>query len=1090
MLHQIFRLRNGEPSFADGSTFLKPKTAIMSPSQISPARQGLLAMALSFLLLLLYSTDASAQTRKVSGTVKDVVSGAPISGASITVKGTTVGTSTDAEGAFSLDVPANALLVVSSIGYLESQVRPDASGTVNILLSATEGKMDEVVVVGYGTQKKASLTGAVEQVGGKVFESRAVTNVGLALQGQTPGLTVTRSSPRPGNEGVAFQIRGATSVNGGSPLIVIDGVPALHGSALQQMNPDDIENISILKDGAGAIYGSRAANGVILVTTKRGKGKLKIDYSNNLRFTTNGITGYSPNMQEYATMWIEANKEEAIPNWWGWISLENMQKMQQGIEDVYPTQFWGDVFIGNGNRIDELFARRYSHQHNISIGNRSDNSGYRLSFGFADNKGNLATAYDGQKQYNLRFNYDYKLAERVKLETGVTLQNVVTSTPSSGLDATLFANDMPFFPAKNPFGQWNANFGNVGNRNAAAATADGGRDNQIGTLGRLDLKGTVGILKDLDFEAMASFQGDQYRRERYVNPVQLYDWYGNKSNEALSSTVQNTGNPGYATTSNATFYQYYSALLKYNRTFGGAHTFSAIGGINAEKYQYKYLSASRVNFTDQGVYDLNAATTDVMSNSGGKNQSGYYSYIARLNYGYNDKYLVELLGRRDGSSKFDDGYKWKNFGNVSAGWVFTNEEFLRGLSQLSFGKIRASYGVSGNNVGIGNYDYVSTVNNGTVALGYPVALQASSSLAANGLISRERTWERVFQKNIGIDLNFLNNRLTTNFDYFQKDNKGMLVNVQYPSVLGGSAPKTNSGHLNVKGWEFMIGWKDQKKDFSYNVSFNISNNKTMLKDMEGADTYGVGKVGTVNGFPLNSWFLYQTAGYFASQAEVDAYYNAYGNTAGLLAGVQGTNALRAGDTRLVDYNGDGVISNTYDATKNAPADFKYMGDAAPHFVFGLNTGASWKGIDFNAFFQGVGQQYIMRTGYMSYPFNTIFTNQNPVFLGKTWTEANPNAEFPRLTVQVNRARWNYQNTDFMLQNSRYIRLKTLIVGYTLPKHITQKAHLERVRVYFSGNDLWEWTSIKDGYDPEMGETSQNAGYPFYRTLSFGVNVGL
>lgn len=1090
MLHQIFRLRNGEPSFADGSTFLKPKTAIMSPSQISPARQGLLAMALSFLFLLLYSTDASAQTRKVSGTVKDVVSGAPISGASITVKGTTVGTSTDAEGAFSLDVPANALLVVSSIGYLESQVRPDASGTVNILLSATEGKMDEVVVVGYGTQKKASLTGAVEQVSGKVFESRAVTNVGLALQGQTPGLTVTRSSPRPGNEGVAFQIRGATSVNGGSPLIVIDGVPALHGSALQQMNPDDIENISILKDGAGAIYGSRAANGVILVTTKRGKGKLKIDYSNNLRFTTNGITGYSPNMQEYATMWIEANAQEPVPEWWGWISLENMQKMQQGIEDVYPTQFWGDVFIGNGNRIDELFARRYSHQHNLSLSNRTDVAGYRLSFAYADNKGNLATAYDGQKQYNLRFNYDYKLAERIKLETGITLQNVVTSTPSSGLDATLFANDMPFFPAKNPYGQWNANFGNVGNRNAAAATSDGGRDNQIGTLGRLDLKGTFGLLKNLDFEAMASFQGDQYRRERYVNPVQLYDWYGNKANETLSSTIQNTGNPGYSSTSNATFYQYYSALLKYNKTFGGLHNFSAVGGINAEKFQYKYLSAGRVGFTDQGVYDLNVASTDVMLNNGGKTQTGYYAYVARVNYSYNDKYLLELQGRRDGSSRFDDGYKWKNFGNVSAGWVFTNENFMLALPQLSFGKIRASYGVSGNNVGIGNYDYVSTVNNGTVALGYPVALVPSSSLAANGLISRERTWERVYQKNIGIDINFLNNRLTSSFDYFHKDNKGMLVAVQYPSVLGGTAPKTNSGHLNVKGWEFVIGWKDQKKDYSYNVSFNISNNKSLLKNMEGANLYGAGKNSTLNGYPLNSWFLYQTAGYFASQEEVDAYYNAYGTNAALLSGVQGTTRLRPGDIRRVDYNGDGLISNTLDLSKGEPADYKYMGDAAPHFVFGLNTGASWKGIDFNAFFQGVGQQYIMRTGFMAFPFATIYTNQNPSFLGKTWTEENPNAPFPRLSSRVNRAKWNYENNDFMLQNSRYIRLKTLIVGYTLPKHITQKAHLERVRIYFSGNDLWEWTSIKDGFDPEMGETSQNAGYPFYRTLSFGVNVGL
>ncbi|GAA0552994.1 TonB-dependent receptor [Chitinophaga japonensis] len=1048
-------------------------------------------MAFWLLALLFLSVPYTyAQTPLVTGKVVDTT-GAPVAGASIIIKGVAnKGAHSGNDGTFSIPAGQSDVLLVRYLGYQSMEIPITSSRLPDIVLRLSNSTLSDVVVVGYGTQKKTTLTGAVEQVSSKAFQDRAVTNVGLALQGQTPGLVVTRSSPRPGNEGIAFQIRGATSVNGGSPLIVIDGVPALHSSALQQMNPDDIESVSVLKDGAAAIYGSRAANGVILVTTKRGKGKLQVEYSNNLRFTTNGIAGYSPTMEEYATVWLEANKEETIPNWWGWVSKENMEKMQQGVEDVYQTQFWDDVYLGHGNRIQELFTRKYSHQHNLSIANRNDITGYRLSFAYADNRGNLATAYDGQKQYNLRFNYDYKLSDRIKLESGITLQNVVTSSPSSGLDATMFAYDMPFFPSRNPLGQWNANFGNVGNRNAVAATTDGGRDDQVGTLGRLDLKGTVNLLEGLDFEGMASFQGDQYRREKYVNPVQLYDWYGNKAREALSSTVQNTGNPGYATTSNATFYQYYSALLRYSRSFGGVHNFSALAGINAEKYQYKYLQAYRVNFTDQGVYDLNAATTDVMGNSGGKNQTGYYSYIARLNYNYKEKYLLELLGRRDGSSKFDVGYKWKHFGTVSAGWVFTSEKFMPAIPGLNFGKIRASYGVSGNNVGIGSYDYVSTVSNSTVALGYPVGLQGASSLANNGLVSRERTWERVYQQNIGIDLAFLNSRLTATFDYFQKDNKGMLVNVQYPAVLGGAAPKSNSGHLNVKGWELMVGWKDQKGDFAYNVSFNISNNKTLLKNMEGADAYGPGKNNTVNGYPLYSWFLYQTSGYFASQQEVDAYYEAHGGNAGLLGAVQGNNALRPGDTRRIDHNGDGVVSNTYDASKKVASDVKFMGDAAPHYVFGLNMGGSWKGLDFNAFFQGVGQQYIMRSGYMAFPFNVIWSNQNVAYIGKTWTEENPNAQYPRLTVYTNRARWNYENNDFMLQNSRYLRLKALVIGYTLPQQLTQKARLERVRLYFSGNDLWEWTSIKDGYDPEHGETTQNAGYPFYRTWSFGINVGL
>ena len=315
----------------------------------------------------------------------------------------------------------------------------------------------------------------------------------------------------------------------------------------------------------------------------------------------------------------------------------------------------------------------------------------------------------------------------------------------------------------------------------------------------------------------------------------------------------------------------------------------------------------------------------------------------------------------------------------------------------------------------------------------------------------------------------------------------MLSQVNYPSVLGGKAPKTNSGHLNVKGWEVNVGWRDQIKDFSYFVNFNISDTKTMLKNLEGADSYGAGKNGAVNGYPLNSFFLYRTDGFFKDQAEVNRYYALYKDGGGDISSVnEGTaTVLRPGDTKRVDLNGDYVI--TADGSQNS--DLQHLGDGDPHFVFGLTLGGSWKGFDLNMLFQGVGKQYIMRTGWMAYPFYAQYTNQNPNFLGKTWTEDNPNAEYPRLTTQTGRAKWNYANNDFMLQNSHYVRLKSLVLGYTLPKSWTRKICLEKVRLFFSGNDLWEMTSIKDGFDPEMGEGSNNSGYPFCRTWSFGVNVG-
>lgn len=1075
----------------------------------SSPRKGLLAVLIASSMMAggigqVYAESAGVssvtQSVSVQGTVLDP-DGFPVIGASILEKGTTNGVITDIDGNFILNVSSSkSVLVISYIGFKTIEISASNKQALQkIVLKEDSEMLDEVVVVGYGTQKKATLTGSIEQVNSRALESRAVTNVGLALQGQTPGLVVNRSSSRPGNEGLDFQIRGATSVNGGSPLVIIDGVPALNATSFQNMNSDDIESITVLKDGSASIYGAKAANGVILVTTKKGKGKVSVNYDFNMRFNTNGITNYSPTMSEYATMWIEGNKEEIVPNWWGWISEENMRKMQQGIEGIYPTAYWGEIFIGDANRIDEMFATRYSYQHNLSVSGAGEKSDYRISAMYADNQGNLATAYDGQKQLNLRMNYGYKLTDWLKLETSASMIKTNTESPSVGLDASLYGQEMPFFPAKNPYGQWYANYGTVGDRQPVAATSDGGRDKKSNLTSRIDLKVIADICKGLSFEGMASFQNEEYRRERYVIPVQTYDWFGNPVDKVIDATntsliyptdpanIKTENNPGYLMQANNSLYQYYSALLKYKKVFAEEHNFDFMIGLNAEKWNTNYLTTARENFQDDGVYDLGLAS-GAQGNSGGKAHNGTFSYIAKVNYNYKEKYLVEFMGRRDGNSKFAEGHKFSNFGSMSLGWVFTQESFMQPVtSVLDFGKIRFSYGTSGNDAGLGNYDYVSTVNTGSFILGYPATSHVSSSLNNSGLISYTRTWERVGQKNVGLDLAFLSNRLTASFDYFVKDNNGMLSNVTYPSVLGGTAPKTNSGHLNVKGWEVSLGWRDTKGDLNYFVNFNISDTKSLLMELEGADTYVAGKNATVNGYPLNSFFLYRTDGFFKDQAEVDRFYDLYKAGGAALTNVnEGTvTTLRPGDTKRLDLNGDYVI--TADGSENS--DLQFLGDGDAHYVFGLNLGGSWKGIDLNMLFQGVGKQYILRTGWMAYPFYAEYTNQNPNFLGKTWTEDNTDAQYPRLTTYANRAKWNYENNDFMLQNSRYVRLKSLVLGYTLPQQWTMKAKLQKVRVYFSGNDLWELTSVKDGFDPEMGETSQNSGYPFCRTWSFGINIG-
>jgi len=514
-----------------------------------------------------------------------------------------------------------------------------------------------------------------------------------------------------------------------------------------------------------------------------------------------------------------------------------------------------------------------------------------------------------------------------------------------------------------------------------------------------------------------------------------------------------------------------------------------MAGINAEKFSRETIWAKRVGFQDLGVHDISLASKDNQTNGGGKGENGTYSYLTRLNYNYKEKYLVEVMGRSDGDSRFAQGYKFKNFGSASAGWVFTNEDFFSSLNSIvSFGKLRLSYGNSGNNVGIGEFDYLSLVKIYGAVLGTSGKQHNSSVLLNNGLISRERTWERIEQKNVGIDLRFLEGRLSASYDIFEKNNIGMLSQVTYPSVLGGVAPKTNSGHFNTKGWEAIVSWRDQIDDFKYHVAFNISDTKTMVTEVEGANNYKAGKNDVVNGYPAGAWFVYKTDGYFKDQAEVDAYYAKYGKSDDLaiLPYKDPIKELRPGDTKKVDVAGTGNIT----ANGNEKSSLVYAGDGTPHLTFGLNMGASWKGFDFSAFFQGQLKQNIMRKGWMAYPFGAIWTNQNPSFLGKTWTADHTDAPFPRLTTFNRRAQWNYENNDFMLQNNRYVRLKSLIVGYTLPQKLTNKAKIDRVRVYFSGNDLWEKGSIADGFDPEMGEASvDNNGYPYARTWSFGLNVG-
>ena len=413
---------------------------------------------------------------------------------------------------------------------------------------------------------------------------------------------------------------------------------------------------------------------------------------------------------------------------------------------------------------------------------------------------------------------------------------------------------------------------------------------------------------------------------------------------------------------------------------------------------------------------------------------------------------------------------------------------MKSLTWLNDLKLRYNYGKTGSVEGIGNYERFATLSTGSTILG--INPSAHTTLWIDGMTSDQRSWETIDSHNFGLDFTLLNNRLSGSFDYFIKNNTGMFISVEYPQVLGASAPKVNDGKFGARGWEFALNWHDKIGEVKYNVGFNLADARSEVKKLtnnENVPNAGLNSNRLI-GKPRNSIYVYKTDGLFQNQAEVDAYYDKYYWNADHTSpkegnilpapGKQKTNTLRPGARKVVDLDGDGVITRD---------DIYYAGDAAPRLSFGIKGGLEWKGIDFNMFFQGIGKQKILRTGNMYAPWVVNYTRQNVSFMGKMWSEEKTNAEYAIASRDAAFNRWNYQNKDVSVQNNKYIRLKSLVVGYTLPKAWTSKAGINKLRVYFSGDDLWEWTKVKDGYDPEYGEASNNT-FPFSRQITFGVDL--
>lgn len=998
-----------------------------------------------------HSLQVIQQVHKITGTVVDKA-GLPVIGANVIVKGTTNGTVTDVEGRFSLEIPENAVLLVSYIGYVEREMQVGDESALSIILQEDTQALEEVVVVGYGTQKKINLTGAVESISSDVIEDRPIKSVADALQGTALGVTVTSAAGQPG-EFSKIKIRGDASLNSDGALVLIDGMPG----DLNQVNPQDIENISVLKDAASsAIYGARAAEGVILVTTKSGKStKTRVEYSGNISFNTptripESTTaaeharlsnlaftnaGLAPNFTEEAINAINNHSTVSIPKGNDWIYTADMD--------------W----------IDLMMDRSFQQQHNLTVSRSQESLKYLFSAGWLDQDG-MFSEYgpDNFDRFNLRSNVNLDIVkDKLNLDSRITFSRMDQRYHPKFGEWTIpyitfiqAGPNMPIYDTNGNYARYRMQ------ANPIQALREGGEGKEFTNVVDGIFTLSYKPITDLTLKAVG---GARFTSKEISEWRRAYGKYG--PNGLVSMAAGQSGDNNLTLTKDNTRYFTGQLLAEYSKSLG-SHDFKLLGGWSAEMEYYSMLSGKRLNIVGNELPALDLGATDGWSNDGDETHWALLSGFMRLNYAYASKYLFEANFRADGSSRFSSRNKWGIFPSFSIGWRITEEDFMKEQNLFSNLKLRASWGQLGNQNGLGLYDHIAQY---VVDGYYPFKNELAQWAKLSQLPSETRSWETVEMKNIALEMGFLDNRLTVTGEYFHKRNKDMLVNIEVPSVIGIDVPTGNYGELVVKGWEVSIGWRDQIKDFNYFVSFNLADRKDKLVD------YGVEYTGftagvdqKVQGYSIGSIFGFETDGYFQTSKEAQE------------APAFNRAIQDAGDIRYIDQDGDGKIS--------APNDLVYLGTTQPRYEFSFHLGGSWKSIDFSALFQGVGKRNFYLDGEVFQPFRDSWSNYSYTYFSDYWTPENPNALLHRLYAGT---KHNYQYSSHWLQNAAYIRLKNLQVGYTLNPEWTRKVKIEKLRVYFNGENMFEFSKMFRYFDPELNKVAGYM-YPIMRNYSLGVNV--
>lgn len=1049
-----------------------------------------------------------AQKRRIKGNVSDA-KGEPIVGATISEKGGTGGTITDINGDFTLDLAPDNAITISYVGFKPQTLKP--TDGIHVTLDEQAKGLDEVVVIGYGTKKKANLIGAVSTVGAEELKDRPVTNLGQMLQGQVPNLNISFNTGTPG-EAATLNIRGKTSItNSGAPLVLIDGVEG----SIDRINPNDIESVSVLKDAASAaIYGARAGFGVVLITTKNNKdGQAHITYNGRFSFSapttkTNFMTvGYDVArlVDEFNTTTTGSSYSE--------LNADDYKMLEERRYDVTenPARPWAVVsqndglyhYYGNFDWYNYIFNfAQPTWNHNLSVNGGTEKMNYMISGGMNDHDGLYALSTDKYSTRTLMAKFNAEVTPWLKVFSTASLfkskyKQAGYDYEDGGNVANLAFHAMPWIVPVNPDGTNVYILPNSNNKPAdgfAAMLRTGNGFTQVGKTEQTYAIGAVlKLMEGLEFTGKITYRN--YAKEKLARSASFV--YARKPGQELTANgwpFNNRLQDGRDTYENYV-YDFYA---NFHRTFANVHNVSAVVGTNYERGHYKFVEPSGRDLTSEVLNDLSLSTGDKSVKSS-QNEFALMGYFARLSYDYAGKYLVEANMRYDGTSRFPRNHRWGFFPSLALGWRISEEAFFEPVRPtISNLKLRASVGSLGNQI----TDNSAKFNNNTF---YPymrlITLKPTTNLnyifdnaqavyaSLGAPTSGSLTWETIVTQNVGLDVGFFNNRLSLVLDVYSRTTKDMLAAARaLPAVYGYNAPYENNGELRTNGFELVVGWNDKfnlaGKPFYYGVNLTLADSKTKITKFKGNESKVLGQ--DYEGMEWGEIWGYRIKGIYQSDQEaIDR---------GVDQSFLGTRFTdKAGDLIFDDVDGSTKIDQGK-GTLEDHGDLVRIGNAMPRYNYGITVNMAWMGFDFSMFWQGIGKQNVYPGGNNMLfwgPYARAYSSFIPEdFPNKVWSENNRNAYFPRPVADLARSFAMSRPNDRYLQNLAYCRLKNLTVGYTLPKTLTKKVYLEKVRLYFSGENLFITSKLKSDYiDPEqMMHDTNGRVYPFSKTFSFGLDV--